>query len=127
MMRSFIWCMIKQVKIKTNDANRLHSRPATLDQQNKIGFGNRMMSYSEKLQQPEWKVKRKQILRRDGFKCRNCSSTASLQIHHKQYHILRISQIRKDPWNYESKYLITLCNKCHGFGHKQYKVPTFLI
>jgi hypothetical protein len=31
------------------------------------------------------------------------------------------------PWDYTDNLLITLCEKCHQKGHKQYKVPTIYI
>ena len=30
---------------------------------------------------------------------------------------------RKFPWDYDDKYLITLCKDCHNRGHAKYVVP----
>lgn len=73
-----------------------------------------------------WKAKRAHILKRDGCKCVVCGGTKGLNVHHKQYHV--DSQGRKFvPWNYDDKYLVTLCEKCHRKGHYRYKVPVFVI
>lgn len=65
------------------------------------------MSYLEKLKNPKWQKKRLEILQRDEFKCRNCNDDDScLQIHHLVYN-------NCDPWEYENRHLITLCEKCH--------------
>ncbi|OYU56713.1 MAG: HNH endonuclease [Chitinophagaceae bacterium BSSC1] len=85
------------------------------------------VSYLEKLQTTCWKEKRALILMRDANKCRNCGSSNNLQVHHRQYHINKITGQKSDPWNYNNKYLITLCNSCHEIGHKLYKVPYFKI
>lgn len=54
-------------------------------------------------------IVRKNVYRRDGFRCALCDSTEGLQIHHA---ILR-SQGGTD---YEHN-LITLCWKCHAVAH----------
>ena len=84
------------------------------------------MNYNELLQQPEWLNKRKEILKRDFHRCRNCSSKEGLQVHHRQYH-LRSNGSKVAPWDYETKYLITLCESCHKHGHSQFKVPFYPI
>lgn len=81
------------------------------------------VNYGELLQRIEWKQKREQILHRDSFQCRNCKSGSRLQVHHKQYQRYKSSGKFKSPWNYENKYLITLCNDCHRTGHQQFKIP----
>lgn len=80
-------------------------------------------AYQKLLQRTEWKLKRDQILHRDSFKCRNCKVESGLQVHHKQYQRYKSSGKFKSPWNYENKYLITLCNDCHRTGHQHYKIP----
>lgn len=73
-----------------------------------------MTTYSEKLRHPNWQRKRLEILNRDGFKCRLCSSTeTTLHVHHLRYITGR------DPWNYQSASLITLCENCHSFEHAE--------
>lgn len=80
-------------------------------------------NYIEELQNPLWKKKREQILRRDKYRCVNCGAQDHLQIHHTQYHYYKIAGYKKSPWDYHSKYLITLCQKCHEEGHRLYKIP----
>ena len=33
----------------------------------------------------------------------------------------------KDPWYYDAKELITLCKICHEAGHRNYKIPVFIV
>ena len=66
-----------------------------------------MSTYKEKLKHPKWQKKRLEILQRDNFTCRNCDSDEkTLQIHHLVYN-------NCDPWEYDNRYLITLCEDCH--------------
>jgi len=52
----------------------------------------------------------KQVLNRDGYKCRSCRSRNNLHVHHLQYR----SQGGPDAaWN-----LIALCNGCHDAIHR---------
>jgi len=51
----------------------------------------------------------KQVLNRDGYKCRSCRSRNNLHVHHLQY---RSQQGPDASWN-----LITLCNGCHDAVH----------
>ena len=61
-----------------------------------------------------WKVIRQDILRRDGFVCRNpkCTSVDELDVHHIKRYI-----ISKDN---SPKNLITLCGKCHKSVENSY-------
>lgn len=83
--------------------------------------------YDLLLKSPQWFEKRKIILERDNNKCRWCGSTKGLQVHHRQYHVIKRTGTKQSPWKYENKYLITLCEKCHSAGHEKYKIPSFLI
>ena len=81
-------------------------------------------SYRELLFDVRWKQKRARILERDGYKCIVCGATEDLTVHHKQYHVDQ--QGRKHvPWDYEDKYLVTLCSVCHRNGHSKFNVPVF--
>lgn len=65
-------------------------------------------TYSEKLKDPRWQKMRLQVMERDDFTCRDCKSkTETLNVHHSHY--------RKgaEPWDYEDRFLITLCEECH--------------
>lgn len=64
------------------------------------------MNYSTKLKDPRWQKKRLEILNRDKFTCKLCKDTeTTLQVHHLEYY--------GNPWDAESKCLITLCEHCH--------------
>ena len=66
-----------------------------------------MSNYSQKLKSPKWQKKRLEILQRDEFKCKNCNSEEkTLHIHHLDYD-------KCEPWEYENRFLITLCEDCH--------------
>jgi 5-methylcytosine-specific restriction endonuclease McrA len=66
------------------------------------------LSYSEKLKDPRWQKKRLEILERDGWRCVLCENTeATLHVHHRRYFH------GKDPWEYPSNLLSTLCENCH--------------
>ena len=53
---------------------------------------------------------RKQVLRRDGWRCQVCGSRLNLQVHHKQ---MRSQQGSDDDLN-----LVTLCSACHEMAHR---------
>lgn len=84
-------------------------------------------AYGALLLKEEWKEKRKTILERDDYKCRNCGSENELQVHHRQYHIDLNTGEKLPPWQYHGRYLISLCTDCHQTGHQHYKVPTKFI
>lgn len=85
------------------------------------------ISYVEMLLTERWKRKREEILDRDSRKCRNCGNAHGLEVHHRQYHIDTKTGFKKEPWEYDNKYLITLCRQCHEAGHQQYTIPVFTI
>jgi hypothetical protein len=65
-------------------------------------------TYADKLKHPFWQKKRLEIMERDGFQCKKCGDTESpLHVHHLKYYD------GNDPWDYQNKYLITLCEHCH--------------
>lgn len=80
-------------------------------------------SYREKLFDRRWNTKRNEILDRDHHCCVICGKNNHLVVHHKQYHYVKKLNVFRDPWEYNSKYLITLCESCHRRGHYLYKVP----
>jgi hypothetical protein len=66
------------------------------------------MTYSEKLQHPNWQRKRLRILERDDFTCQICQSTdKTLHVHHHYYKAVT------DPWDYPDEALISYCLDCH--------------
>lgn len=83
------------------------------------------LTYNELLRSDQWKRKRAGIINRDKNRCCNCGSTKQLQVHHRQYHIHPVTGFKRAPWDYDNRFLITLCEICHSSGHRQYKVPIF--
>jgi 5-methylcytosine-specific restriction endonuclease McrA len=83
--------------------------------------------YLALLKNPEWFIKRKQILARDGNQCKNCGSKNNLVAHHRQYHFLSKKNDFKLPWEYNNNELVTLCSNCHTEGHKKFKIPVFSV
>jgi 5-methylcytosine-specific restriction endonuclease McrA len=60
-----------------------------------------------------YQVLRREILKRDGWRCQSCGLRGDLQIHH----IERKSYLGDDC----EKNLITLCADCHRLAHRQLK------
>lgn len=85
------------------------------------------IDYLKKLEDFRWKSKSLQIKKRDKFTCLNCGSKKNLNVHHRQYHFIKSLNQHKNPWDYPSDILITLCKDCHLTGHKYYKIPTIKI
>lgn len=81
-------------------------------------------SYRELLFDKRWLEKRAEIIKRDNYKCVICGSEENLTVHHKQYHVNERGE-KFLPWQYDDKYLVTLCKSCHQRGHKLYNIPTF--
>ncbi|WP_026995652.1 HNH endonuclease [Flectobacillus major] len=84
-------------------------------------------TYAALLFDQRWIQRRKEILERDEYKCVICLNEEKLQVHHRQYHMIKISGKFKPPWDYEDYLLITLCESCHKRGHSKYKVPVIQI
>ena len=84
-------------------------------------------TYNDLLLSPLWINKRKKILIRDNNRCRSCGKSERLDVHHRQYHIIKSTGKFKLPWEYNDRYLITLCENCHYSGHELIKVPIFEI
>ena len=72
-----------------------------------------MMRYENQLKTPQWKIKRQQILFRDGKKCTHCGKKTKHNIHHTVYIKGRYA------WEYENDDLITLCQPCHEKEHQK--------
>ena len=71
--------------------------------------------YAEKLEDPRWKAKRLEILKRDNCTCQWCGSTHNLQVHHHYY------VWGREPWEYDDKALITVCRRCHKWWHSTHQ------
>ncbi len=52
---------------------------------------------------------RRQILRRDGWRCQSCSTMSNLEVHHKEF--------RSHSGSDAEENLITLCASCHARVH----------
>jgi len=66
--------------------------------------------YSEQLRDKRWKLKRLDILRRDGFKCQICGYFGDrVNVHHLKYTGM--------AWDAPDNDLITLCRECHNKLH----------
>ena len=64
--------------------------------------------YFKLLKDPRWQKKRLEVMERDHFGCVNCGDNKStLNIHHLIYFP------NNKPWEYDDKFLITLCEECH--------------
>lgn len=64
--------------------------------------------YADQLRDPRWQRKRLEVLQRHGFKCSECGSVdKTLNVHHAFY------ERGKKPWEYESRFLRSLCERCH--------------
>jgi len=69
-----------------------------------------MKTYAEKLRDPRWQKKRLEVMERDKFSCRMCfSNEKTLHVHHMVY------KSKKEPWDYDSVTLVTLCDDCHSY------------
>ena len=78
------------------------------------------MTYSEKLQHPQWQKKRLEIMSRDGFRCVKCASeTNTLTVHHFYYVTGRM------PWEYPKASMATMCRNCHSEAHGVLSFPSF--
>ncbi|GDX48850.1 hypothetical protein LBMAG25_16680 [Bacteroidota bacterium] len=86
-----------------------------------------MNAYQLLLTDERWQARRSEILARDGQCCKCCGSASNLQVHHRQYHKNEADKQWVNPWEYDGKYLITLCETCHTNGHQHYNIPIFNI
>jgi hypothetical protein len=74
-------------------------------------------TYSEKLKDPRWQRKRLEVFNAADWKCEACGNAyETLHVHHKKY------KRGKEPWEYESAELASLCETCHTSEHKP-KLP----
>lgn len=67
-------------------------------------------AYNDYLHSYEWRTKRKLALEFYGRNCCLCSSTHSIQVHHRNY---------KNLFKENMEDLILLCESCHRNFHKQ--------
>ncbi len=71
--------------------------------------------YAEKLKDPMWQKVRGFMLWRDNYTCQKCGAKQEwgyeLHVHHKRYIAGR------EPWQYGTADLTTLCKQCHCKEH----------
>lgn len=65
------------------------------------------MDYKTQIRTSQWQRKRLEIMQRDDFKCRICTSDGFLNVHHL-YYLPNVV-----IWDYDSEGIITLCQECH--------------
>jgi hypothetical protein len=69
----------------------------------------RYANYEDYLRSDRWQELRREALLRDGYRCRICDATGSLNIHHRYY---------PNRWGLETvDDLTTLCEDCHSAVH----------
>lgn len=72
------------------------------------------MNYNQYLRSDHWKNKRKEVISKQGNKCRICGSVKELNIHHRRYYNYGESLLYKE----KNAFLLPLCNDCHFLWHK---------
>ena len=70
---------------------------------------NRSESGRLRMDSVSYETLRKQVLRRDGWRCQSCGTMANLEVHHKQF--------RSHSGDDADHNLITLCTACHAATH----------
>jgi len=63
---------------------------------------------------PEWKAKRKQVLKAANYSCQLCKAETDLHVHHISYKNL----FRENPED-----LAALCSDCHTYVHSIHGYP----
>lgn len=73
-------------------------------------------SYADKLKDPLWLAKRREILERDNFTCQSCGDQDGImQVHHEFYFD------NTEPYDYPNSALVTLCKGCHEVEERNRK------
>ncbi len=62
-----------------------------------------------RLEPTSYKSLRRQILRRDGWRCQSCGAMSNLEVHHLEF--------RSHSGADSEENLITLCRACHAAVH----------
>lgn len=76
---------------------------------------NKILTYQEQYEHPNWQRVRLEVLSRDQFTCKYCGNE------HEQLHVHHLRYQGKFIWNTPVKYLVTLCKTCHKKQHKHMK------
>lgn len=68
-------------------------------------------AYSAYLKSQEWRILRKQVLKRDNYKCVDCGiRDGKLSVHHLHYDGIETMRFTTDQ-------LVSVCNRCHDIRH----------
>jgi len=79
------------------------------------------MNYREQYKDPRWQKKRLEILQRDEWQCKLCSTKEeTLHVHHRYY------LSGTDIWDYPNTAFATLCESCHETESQELKEYTQL-
>lgn len=98
---------IRQQNIKDGDPickYKYHLRKQSKNQIRKL----RSMPYPQYLLSEHWKLARRAALYRDQYKCKDCNSTTTLQVHHITYARRGYEKLSD---------LVTVCSSCHKDRH----------
>jgi 5-methylcytosine-specific restriction endonuclease McrA len=71
--------------------------------------------YAEHLKSKSWLWLRREVLHRDDFRCVECGSGRSVEVHHLEYDGI-------NPCNVPMEKLVTLCATCHRMTHDKWKI-----
>ena len=70
-------------------------------------------SNQQKYSNPLWLSKKEIVLKRDGYKCKICGSTAT-EVHHIDYKDENGNYVKDEIWLSPFSHLISLCSECHA-------------
>ncbi len=115
--------------------------------------GNRQM-YASLLQTTQWRLKRKQVIMKDRFRCQKCVCMETISIDNipftnpqlvgtyaEEMHIFEMEikdfpvtfhvhhpyyVLERNPWEYDTQELQTLCHDCHKKAHKSDRIYVFV-
>lgn len=82
------------------------------DDQIKKNHTSKNLTYSEKLRDQRWSDKRDTVKDKANYKCQDCGSEKSLEVHHCFY------KFGLEPWQYPIDSLRCLCSNCHEIRGK---------
>ena len=80
----------------------------------KIVLNTLGITYQEFLKSHKWKEAREKLFKKDGKKCKICTSTKRINVHHNRYNDKNLTG--------SIQCLIVLCEECHGEVHRISKI-----
>lgn len=73
-------------------------------------------AYAVYLKSPEWRALRKQVLKRDSYRCVDCSDCdIPLQVHHIHYDGVELM-------TFTTEQCVSVCHSCHAIRHGRDRV-----